>query len=361
MPQLFESVQIGSMVIANRIVMAPMTRSRCTVDHVPTSIMVDYYRQRAGAGLILSEGTGISLEGLGWAYAPGIWNEAQVHAWQPVTAAVHAQGGRIFCQLWHMGRVVHPSLPGRGQPVSSSATTMPGMLRTYDGKKPPVQAHALSQAEIRRVIDDYRRAAVNAIEAGFDGVQIHGANGYLVDQFLCDNTNFRTDEYGGSVNSRIRFLREVTAAVVEEVGAHRTAVRLSPRGERQGAEDSSPHVLFEAAAATLSALGIAFLEVRESSVSGAYGAAGQLPVAPLMRQAFQGKLVLNADFDFARAQAALDAGKADAVSFGRPFIANPDLPLRMKSGLPLAADDMDSWYVGGTKGYSDYAAHASVT
>lgn len=356
MPNLFEPVRLGSIAIPNRILMAPMTRSRCTVDHVPTAIMIEYYRQRAGAGLILSEGTGITPEGLGWSFAPGIWNQEQIAGWRPITAAVHAEGGQILCQLWHMGRVVHPSLPGRGQPVSSSATTMPGLVRTYEGKKPPVQARALSQADIHRVVGDYRRAAANAIAAGFDGVQIHAANGYLVDQFLCDSANLRTDEYGGSIANRIRFLREVTAAVADEVGAHRTAVRLSPIGERQGLNDSNPEALFEAAAAAMSELGIAFVEVREPGFSVTNGKAERPPIAPMMRMAFKGKFVLNSDFDLAKAQAALDAGHADAISFGRPFISNPDLPRRFHAMLPLAADDMETWYVGGTKGYTDYPA-----
>ncbi|HSV81641.1 MAG TPA: alkene reductase [Ramlibacter sp.] len=371
MPSLFEPTRLGSTAIANRILMSPMTRARATADHVPTETMIDYYRQRAGAGLILSEATGISLEGLGWPFAPGIWNQQQVAAWKPITAAVHRQGGKIFCQLWHMGRVVHPSFPGRGQPVSSSATTFPGLVipgqsadssaaaiglvHTYEGKQPAVQARALSRAEIQRVVDDYRAAASNAIAAGFDGVQLHAGNGYLIDQFLRDSANFRQDDYGGPIGNRIRFLCEVTAAVADAIGAQRTAVRLSPNGERQGVNDSNPQPLFEAAAAALSDLGIAFLEVREPDVSGTFGQAELPPIAPSMRKAFQGQFVLNSDFDQCKAQAALDAGRADAISFGRPFISNPDLPERMAKKLALAPDDMATWYLGGTNGYTDYA------
>ena len=370
MPTLFDPIRLGSVELANRILMSPMTRSRATAEHVPTALMVDYYRQRAGAGLIISEATGISLEGLGWPFAPGIWNEEQVAAWKPVTAAVHAEGGKMFCQLWHMGRVVHPIFPGRGQPVSSSATTFgglvipggnrpavaPGLVHTYAGKQPAVQARALSRDEIRRVVNDYRLAALNAMAAGFDGVEIHAANGYLVDQFLRDGANFRDDEYGGSIHNRIRFLREVTAAIADAIGAQKTAVRLSPNGERQGVNDSQPRALFTAAAAALSELGIGFLEVREPGFAGTFGTAEQAPIAPLMREAFKGRFVLNSDYDGARAQAALDAGEADAISFGRPFIANPDLPLRMAKALPLAADDVGTWYLGGSKGYTDYPA-----
>jgi N-ethylmaleimide reductase len=368
MPTLFDPIRLGSVELANRILMSPMTRSRATAEHVPTDLMVDYYRQRAGAGLILSEATGISLEGLGWPYAPGIWNEEQVAAWQPVTSAVHGQGGKIFCQLWHMGRVVHPVFPGRGQPVSSSATTFgglvipgkgqpavaPGLVHTYAGKQAAVQARALSREEIKRVVNDYRIAALNAMAAGFDGVQVHAANGYLVDQFLRDGANFRDDEYGGSIANRIRFLREVTAAIADAIGAQRTAVRLSPNGERQGVNDSHPQTLFTAAAAALSELNIGFLEVREPGFSGTFGTAEQAPIAPLMREVFKGQFVLNSDYDGARAQAALDAGEADAISFGRPFIANPDLPERIARKLPLAADDVGTWYLGGSKGYTDY-------
>lgn len=354
--------------------MSPMTRARSTADHVPTEVMIEYYRQRAGAGLILSEATGISLEGLGWPYSPGIWNQEQIDAWKPITSAVHQEGGKIFCQLWHMGRVVHPSFPGRGQPVSSSATTFPGLvipgkgsaaatvglIHTYGGKQPAVQARALSRDEIQRVVNDYRVAASNALDAGFDGVEIHAANGYLIDQFLRDSANFRDDEYGGSIENRVRFLREVIAAVADAVGAQRTAVRLSPNGERQGVNDSNPLPLFEAAATALSELGIAFLEVREPDASGTFGQAEHPPIAPFMRKAFKGQFVLNSDFDRSKAQAALDAGRADAISFGRPFIANPDLPERMARDLALVPDDMATWYLGGPKGYIDYPRAAAL-
>ncbi|GGF04421.1 alkene reductase [Aliidongia dinghuensis] len=356
MPSLFDPIQLGAVTARNRILMAPLTRARATMDHVPTPMMIDYYRQRAGAGLIIAEATGISAEGLGWPYAPGIWNADQVGAWKPITAAVHEVGGLIFSQLWHMGRVVHPSLPGRGQPLSSSATTAPGLARTYEGKHPYAEARAMTLDDIRALIADYRSAAANALKAGFDGVEIHAANGYLIDQFLRDNANFRTDEYGGSIENRIRLLVEVTSAVVETVGANRTAVRLSPNEERQGVNDSRPEPLFEAASAALSDLGIAFLEVREPGYDGTNGQAERPPVAPLMRAAFKGAFVLNSDYDGGKGQATLDAGLADAISFGRPFIANPDLPKRFAKGLALAADNVETWYSGGAAGYADYPA-----
>ena len=354
MPSLFDPLRLGAIVAPNRILMAPLTRARATRDHVPTAIMVDYYTQRASAGLILTEATGISLQGLGWPFAPGLWNAEQVAAWTPVTASVHAAGGRIFAQLWHMGRLVHPSFPGRAQPVSASATTAPGKAHTYDGKQSYAQARALGLDEIPGIIADYRVAARNALAAGFDGVQIHAANGYLIDQFLRDNSNLRDDAYGGPVENRIRLLREVTQAVAAEVGADRTAVRFSPNGNSQGTNDSDPEALFGAAAAAMSEIGIAFVELREPGYKGTFGKADRAPVAPVIRKAFRGPLVLNSDYDAARAQAALDADEADAIAFGRTFLANPDLPHRFAEGLPLTKDNMATWYSQGPEGYIDY-------
>ena len=354
MPSLFDPLRLGAIIAPNRILMAPLTRARATRDHVPTAIMVEYYTQRASAGLILTEATGISLQGLGWPFAPGLWSAEQVAAWTPVTASVHAAGGRIFAQLWHMGRLVHPSFPGRAQPVSASATTAPGKAHTYDGKQSYAQARALGLDEIPGIIADYRVAARNALAAGFDGVQIHAANGYLIDQFLRDNSNLRDDAYGGPVENRIRLLREVTQAVAAEVGADRTAVRFSPNGNSQGANDSEPEALFGAAAAAMSEIGIAFVELREPGYEGTFGKADRAPVAPVIRKAFRGPLVLNSDYDAARAQAALDADEADAIAFGRTFLANPDLPRRFAEGLPLTKDNMATWYSQGPEGYIDY-------
>jgi 2,4-dienoyl-CoA reductase-like NADH-dependent reductase (Old Yellow Enzyme family) len=295
MPSLFDPIRLGAITAPNRILMAPLTRGRATREHAPTPIMVDYYRQRAGAGLILSEATGISRQGLGWPYAPGLWSAEQVEAWKPVTSAVHAAGGRIFAQLWHMGRIVHSSFLGGEPPVSSSATQAPGMAHTYDGRLPYDTARPLRIDEIPALIGDYRTAARNAIAAGFDGVQVHAANGYLIDQFLRDNANFRDDIYGGSFENRIRLLTEVVWAVADTVGADRTAVRLSPNGNSQGVDDSSPHLLFGTAAAALSEIGLAFLELREPGPEGTFGKSAVEPVAPTIRQAFLGPLVLNSD------------------------------------------------------------------
>jgi len=353
MPTLFDPIEVGRLTCPNRIWMAPLTRGRATRDHVPTDLMSTYYAQRASAGLIISEATGISVEGSGWPYAGGLWTAAQVAHWRNVTDAVHGAGGRIFAQLWHMGRLVHPSLHD-AQPVSASATTAPGKAHTYDGRHAYVQARALTLAEIPRLVGDYAAAARNAIAAGFDGVQLHAANGYLIDQFLRDNSNQRTDAYGGSVENRIRLLREVVAALVDAVGGARTAVRLSPNGESQGVDDSNQAALFPQAAAALNDFGIAFLELREPGPNGTFGKSDRPPVAPLIRKVFNGVLVLNSDYDFARGQAELAAGGADAIAFGRKFLANPDLPHRFAADLPLNSDDPKTWYSQGPEGYVTY-------
>lgn len=298
---LFDPIKVGAIDAPNRVFMAPLTRGRSRDGHVPISeLKADYYSQRAGAGLIIAEATGISQEGLGWPSAPGVWSAEQVEAWKPVTGAVHDAGGRIILQLWHMGRLVHPDFLGGAAPVSASATTAPGDAHTVSGKKPYEQARALELSEIPRIVEDYAKAARNAMAAGFDGVQIHGANGYLIDQFLRDNSNLRTDDYGGPIENRIRLLREVTSAVVDAVGADRTAVRLSPNGETQGADDSNPVALFTAAAAALQQLGIAFLELREQKDFGNFGKTDVPRVSPEIRKVFTNPLVLNQEYTFER-------------------------------------------------------------
>ena len=354
MASLFDPIRLGAIEAPNRILMAPLTRGRSTRAHLPTSIMAGYYAQRASAGLIITEATGISQEGLGWPYAPGIWSEEQVAAWMPVTEAVHAAGGRIVMQLWHMGRMVHPSFLGGAKPVSASPTTAPDRAHTYDGRQPYEAARALEVREVPRLLDDYRRATRNALAAGFDGVQIHAANGYLIDEFLRDKTNLRTDEYGGPVEHRVRLLREVTQAVVGVAGAERTGVRLSPNGDTQGTDDSNPVPLFTEAARVLCALDIAFLELREPGPEGTFGKASVPAVAPAIRAAFSGPLVLNSDYLADSAQNALDRGEANAIAFGRTFLANPDLPARLRTGAPLNADDAKTWYSQGERGYTDY-------
>ena len=358
MPSLFDPIQLGAIHAPNRILMAPLTRGRATRAHVPTPLMVEYYTQRATAGLIISEATGMSRQGLGWPYAPGIWTEEQTTAWRPVTDSVHAAGGRIVCQLWHMGRIVHPSFLNGEQPVSSSATTAPGSAHTYDGKQRYAEARALRADEIPTLLEEYRHAARNAMEAGFDGVQIHAANGYLIDQFLRDNSNFRTDAYGGAIENRIRLLREVAQAVSETIGADRTGVRLSPNGNSQGANDSNPHALFAAAATALSDIGIAYLELREPGPNGTFGKGEVDPVAPTIRAHFSNPLILNSDYNDTSGQEQLDSGVADAITFGRTFIANPDLPQRFAKHIALNKDNMATWYSQGPEGYVDYPTAA---
>ncbi|BCZ84773.1 alkene reductase [Paraburkholderia terrae] len=353
MRTLFDPIALGALSANNRIVMAPLTRARATRDHVPTPIMAEYYAQRASAGLIISEATGISRQAVGWPYAPGIWSDEQVMAWRPVTKAVHDRGGLIVAQLWHMGRMAHSAVTGR-QPVSSSATAMQGEAHTYDGKKPFDIARPLSLEEIPGLIADYVSAARNAMAAGFDGVQIHAANGQLIDQFLRDNSNERTDDYGGSIENRLRLLGLVTRAVAHAIGAERTAVRLSPNGESYGVNDSHPQPLFTAAAQLLNEIGIAFLELREPGPHGTFGATDVPRLSPLLREHFLGPLILNSDYDISSARADLESGLADAISFGRPFLANPDLVARLREEATLNKDDTETYYSQGAEGYTDY-------
>jgi 2,4-dienoyl-CoA reductase-like NADH-dependent reductase (Old Yellow Enzyme family) len=353
MPTLFDPVDLGAVRAPNRILMAPLTRGRSTKEHVPTPLMAEYYSQRASAGLIISEATGISRQGLGWAYAPGLWTDEQTAAWKPIVAAVHKAGGRFFAQLWHMGRIVHPDFLGGAKGVSASATAAPGEIRTYEGKKPHQEARPLELGEIPGLLEDYRRAARNAMAAGFDGVQLHAANGYLIDQFMRDGTNKRTDKYGGSIENRIRLLSEVTRALVETVGADRTAVRLSPNDDSQGCSDSNPEALFAAAVKALDGLGIAFLEMRASRPESTFRPALR-DLVPMIRKTFRNKLVLNSDYRLEDGNAALAAGRCDAIAFGRTFLANPDLPARLKANAPLNAPVVETYYTQGPEGYTDY-------
>lgn len=356
--ELFQPIKLGAIEAPNRIVMAPLTRGRADPGFVPNAMMAEYYRQRAGAGLIISEATGISVEGLGWPSAPGIWNDAQVEGWKLVTKAVHTAGGRIILQLWHMGRLVHPEFLGGKPGVSASATTAPDHAHTPTGRKPNEQAHALSVAEIARVVDDYGRAAENAKAAGFDGVQLHGANGYLVDQFLRNNSNLREDEYGGSVQNRTRFMREILERLIAIWGADRVSIRLSPNGNSQGCDDSDPASIFGEAARVLEALGVSFIELREPGPEGSFGRTDVPKQSPLIRSIYSGPLVLNSDYSAENAVADVASGKCDAISFGRPYISNPDLAARIKVGAEWApnVDVPKSWYFPGPQGYIDYPA-----
>ena len=352
---LFDPIKIGAIEAPNRIMVAPCTRLRCDSEFTPVPIMAEYYAQRVTSGLIISEATGISQEGLGMPFAPGIWREDQVEAWKPVTEAVHKKDGRIICQLWHMGRLVPSAYNDGAAPISSSATTGPGKAYAPDMSRQPFdEARPLEAHEVPRLLDDYALAAENAKKAGFDGVQLHAANGYLLDQFIRDGVNFRTDDYGGPIENRIRLLGEVTQRLIDVWGADCTHVRLSPNGDSQGVNDSNPVETFTKAAGLLDGLGIASLELREPPLDGTFGQ-GELPaISPDIRKAFSRTLILNSDYDQERAEEEMAKGVADAISFGRPYIANPDLVERFKARAMLNKDDMKGWYGRDGVGYTDY-------
>ncbi|MEO0030623.1 MAG: hypothetical protein RIS94_381 [Pseudomonadota bacterium] len=353
---LFQPTALGAIAVPNRIVMAPLTRARATADGVPTPIMATYYRQRADAGLIISEATAITREGGGWPGAPGIWSAEQVEAWKPVTEAVHQAGGRIVMQLWHMGRVVHPDFLGGELPVSASATRAPGHAHTPTGTKDYVTARPLRLDEMPRLVDDYGRAAENAKAAGFDGVQLHGANGYLIDQFLRNSSNLRDDDYGGSPANRVRLMREVMERLIAVWGAPNVSIRLSPNGETQGVDDSDPATLFAEAARALEALKVGFVELRQPGPGGTFGATDVPQQDALIRSIYTGPLVLNSDYTPEGAAADVASGRADAISFGRPFISNPDLVERIRTGAHLNPNRgvPQTWYFPGEEGYTDY-------
>ncbi|WP_226016265.1 alkene reductase [Novosphingobium sp. FKTRR1] len=360
---LFDPIDLGSIHAPNRILMAPLTRGRATAGGVPTAIMQTYYRQRASAGLLISEATAISPEGHGWPSAPGIWTDEQVEAWKPVTEAVHQAGGRIVLQLWHMGRIVHPYFLGGQPPVSASATTAPGHAHTPEGTKPYEQARPLRLDEMPRLVDDYGHAAQNAKKAGFDGVQLHGANGYLIDQFLRDSTNLRDDIYGGSPENRVRLLREVLERLIEVWGTGPVSVRLSPNGDSQGADDSNPAAVFGEAARVLQALQLGFVELRQPGPNGTFGNTDVPQQDALIRSIYTGPLVLNSDYNADQAAADVASGRADAISFGRPFISNPDLVDRIATGAHWNPNKgvPQTWYFPGEAGYTDYPTLAEET
>ncbi len=354
---LFTPYTAGELSLRNRLVMAPLTRGRTSPDRVPNDLMVEYYRQRASAGLIITEATVISPQGAGWVNTPGIYNDDQVRGWRAVTDAVHEEGGQIVVQLWHMGRSSHPDFQPEGAlPVAPSAVPISvGQISTFTGKKPYPTPRALETEEIPRIVQDYARAAGLAREAGFDGVEIHGANGYLIDQFLRDGTNFRTDRYGGSVENRSRFLLEITEAVTSAWTPGRVGVRLSPTGDFNDMRDSDPAAIFGHAARELNQFGLSYLHAMEPK-PGHPRSSGLPAVAPLMRKAFAGTFMLNGGLDAQTGGEAIANGDADLVAYGVPFLANPDLVERYRTGAPLNEPDMATFYGGGAKGYSDYPA-----
>ncbi len=361
MTTLFDPLRFGDITAANRIAMAPLTRNRAGAGFVPTALHVEYYTQRASAGLIVTEATQISNEGQGYLDTPGIYNAEQVAAWRRVTDSVHAAGGRIVVQLWHVGRISHVSLqPGGQPPVSSSARVANTKTYTRKGFEPVSAPRALRTDELPRIVADYRHAARLAIEAGFDGVEVHGANGYLLEQFLRDSLNDRSDAYGGSIENRARLLLEVMNAVVDEIGAARTGLRLSPVTPANDiGQDSDPQALFGHVMARLAPLKLAFVHVIEGATGGARD------VAPFdyaaLRRAYKqahpgGAWIVNNGYDRAMALDAVARGEADLVAFGRPYIANPDLVRRLRDDLPLARPDTATFYGGGARGYTDYPA-----
>jgi N-ethylmaleimide reductase len=349
---LFTPVEVGPLELRNRIVMAPLTRSRAGPGNVPTQLNALYYAQRASAGLIISEATQISPEGQGYISTPGIHSPEQIEGWKCVTKAVYIAGGHIVLQLWHVGRISHPSFqPGGAFPVAPSAIRPKGQAFTARGFEPIPTPRELEMAEIAKIVEQYAQAARNASAAGFHGVEVHAANGYLIDQFLRDQTNKRTDRYGGNIENRSRFLMEVVDSVSAAVGAERTGVRISPQNTQNDIADSDPQTLFNYVAERLSGKGLAYLHIIEGDTSG-------IPVPHFdyknLKRLFGGVIISNNGFDKARANEAIADGRADLIAFGKPFIANPDLVIRLFLDAPLMPVNRETLYGGSEQGYTDY-------
>ena len=352
MSSMFDPMTLGAVTLRNRIVMAPLTRSRSGEARIPNDLMVDYYRQRAGAGMILSEATSVTPMGVGYEATPGIWNDDQVAGWSKVTQAVHERGGLIFLQLWHVGRISDPQLLGGQLPVAPSSIQPAGHVSLLRPMRDYVTPRALTTDEIPGVVEAFREGARNARRAGFDGVEIHAANGYLIDQFLQDRSNTRTDQYGGSIENRARFLNEIADAVIGVWGADRVGVHLAPRSDSHDIGDSDPRALFTHVARQMRDRGVAFLCLRERP--------GPDSLMGDIRDAFGGPVIANEGLTFDSATELLAGDKADAVAFGRDFIATPDLPERFRKGLPLTDQDPSTFYAGGAEGYVDYPTAEQV-
>ncbi|MET0320564.1 MAG: alkene reductase [Duganella sp.] len=351
MPTLFDPITIGDLTLKNRIVMAPLTRARATGGgRVPNALMARYYEQRASAGLILSEATSVTPQGVGYADTPGLWSDEQVEGWKLVTAAVHRAGGVIFAQLWHVGRISDPSLLDGELPVAPSAIAAEGHVSLLRPQRPYAVPRALDTEELAGVVAAYKKAAENAKAAGFDGVEVHGANGYLLDQFLQDKTNQRTDNYGGPIDNRARLMLEVTDACIAVWGADRVGMHLAPRRDSHDMGDSDPAATFGYVARELGRRKIAFICARE--------AVGEDSLGPLLKQAFGGVYIANESLSGEAAQQMLDHGTADAVAFGKDFISNPDLPRRLQTAAPLNAWNAATFYGASEEGYTDYPALA---
>ncbi len=354
-PTLFSPYALGNIALNNRLVLAPMTRSRALKDNVANPVAATYYVQRASAGLMITEGTQVSPQGVGYIRTPGIHSPEQVEGWKRITDAVHRVGGTIFAQLWHVGRVSHPDFHGGELPVAPSALPVTGEAFTHNGKVNIPTPRALETNEIPGIVAQFRKGAENAKAAGFDGVELHGANGYLLDQFLRDGTNQRTDAYGGSVSKRARLPLEVTEAVVEVFGASRVGYKLSPYFAGYSMSDSSPVATFSHIARELGKLGVGYLHVSEA-IAGPMKVDGAVRVTPLIRNVYDGALIANGGYAADCAETAIAGGQADLVAFGVPFLANPDLPLRYRNRAPLNAPDASTFYAGEDKGYIDYPA-----
>jgi N-ethylmaleimide reductase len=358
--KLFEPYQLGPITLPNRLVMAPLTRNRAVPPGmVPSPLAVEYYGQRASAGLLITEASQVSQQGQGYQDTPGIYSKEQIAGWRKVTDRVHEKGGRIFIQLWHVGRISHTSLqPNGGAPVAPSAVRANGKTFVNGTFADVSEPRALELSEIPDIIDDFKRAAANALEAGFDGVEIHGANGYLLDQFAKDGANKRTDAYGGGIENRARLMLEVSKAVAAEAGANRTGIRISPVTPANDISDSNPQPLFDHIVNGLNALKLVYLHV----VEGATG--GPRDIAPFdyasLRKRFGGAYVANNGYDFELAVKTLASGAADLIAFGKPFISNPDLVERLKKGAALNEWDKATFYGGGAKGYTDYPTLAAA-
>ena len=352
MADLFSPVKLGGIALSNRIVMAPLTRNRAGEGGVPQEINVKYYEQRASAGLIITEATPISPMGHGYPLLPGIYTDAQIAGWKKVTDAVHAKGGKIVIQLWHVGRISHPSLLNGETPVAPSAIKPAGKAFTFQGLVDYVEPRALDASELPGIVADYVQAAKNALQAGFDGVEIHSANGYLLDQFLRDGSNKRTDNYGGSIENRARLLMEVTKAVVSAIGADKVGLRLSPVNPFNDMKDSNPQAVFNYVTEQLNQFNLAYLHVVEGGIHGG-GVADPFDFAA-MRKLCKSPYMANLSYDKARGNAAIASGHADAVAYGVPFISNTDLVERFRKDAPLNEADSSSFYGGTEKGYTDY-------
>lgn len=352
---LLTPIAVGPITLPNRIVMAPMTRSRAeNPGQVPVDIMAEYYAQRASAGLIISEGSPVSPMGHGYLHTPGIHSREQVEGWKKVTRAVHEKGGRIFLQIWHVGRVSHPDFHGGALPLAPSSINPETECYTPMGKKSTVVPKEMSILEIRDVVMQFVTGAINAREAGFDGVEIHGANGYLIEQFLRDSSNRRTDEYGGSIANRSRFLTEIVDGVGRAIGRDRTGLRLSPANVWNVPADSDTRALYDSVIGALSGTGLAYLHLREKAADVSAIPNMVVNVTEHYRARFKGVLMTNTSFDRESGNAAVEKGLADLVAFGAPFIANPDLVDRFANGRPLNVPDPSTFYTGGARGYVDY-------